>query len=321
MKKLLIIPLFLLPVLTFAQVTPPNLIQLSGIYIEPTNSAWDFDAPSLPSGCLQVDAQGHFASTGQNCASGNASTSPGGLTNQIQYNSFGSFGGDSHFIWASSTQLMTVTGSLAVTSATSSIFQNLIVTNSTTTSATTTNWAVSGLSQLGTIISGLWNGTKIGLLFGGTNADLSGTGGTNQVLKQSSSGAAITAGTLASTNLSDTANIVLLNGSQTFTGTVNFGGLTASTLTVGGTSIVPIATTTASLGGGLLTAGSCASVTATTTTAINTSMVVNVTPVTYPGDGTSWDGYVGPSNTIIVKVCGLITVTPTATQYNVKVTP
>jgi hypothetical protein len=216
---------------------------------------------------------------------------------------------------------LTLAGSLAITSATSSTFQNLTATSATTTNATTTNYAISGLSQLGTIISGLWNGTKIGLLFGGTNADLSATGGSNQVLKQSSSGAAITVGTLASSNLSDSSNIALLNGSQTFTGTVNFGGLTASTATVGGTSIVPIATTTASLGGGLLTAGSCSSVTATTTSNITTSMAVAVTPVTYPGDGTSWDAYIGPSNTVIVKVCGLITVTPTASQYNIRIIP
>lgn len=51
----------------------------------------------------------------------------------------------------------------------------------------------------------------LGLAKGGTNADLSATGGTNQVLKQASSGAAITVGTLATTNLSD------VTGKTTFT--------------------------------------------------------------------------------------------------------
>ncbi len=77
------------------------------------------------------------------------------------------------------------------------------------------------ITRLGTIASGVWNGTKIGLAYGGTNADLSATGGSNQLLKQASSGAAITVGTIASANLSDTANIPLLNANQTFTGTGN----------------------------------------------------------------------------------------------------
>ncbi len=129
------------------------------------------------------------------------------------------------------------------------------------------------ITRLGTIASGVWNGTKIGLLYGGTNvdlsasgsstnvlaidgshvisardlvagdipnlaaskitsgalalarggtnADLSATGGANQLLKQASSGAAITVGTMASTGLSDTANIARLDANQTFTGTGN----------------------------------------------------------------------------------------------------
>lgn len=50
------------------------------------------------------------------------------------------------------------------------------------------------ITTLGTIATGTWQATKIGLTYGGTNADLSATGGTSQFLKQSSSGAAITVG-------------------------------------------------------------------------------------------------------------------------------
>lgn len=60
---------------------------------------------------------------------------------------------------------------------------------------------------------------QLALARGGTNADLSATGGTSQVLKQVSAGAAITVGTLASSNLSDTANIPLINANNHFTGT------------------------------------------------------------------------------------------------------
>jgi len=65
----------------------------------------------------------------------------------------------------------------------------------------------SSIVTVGTITTGVWHGTKIGLLYGGTNADLSGTGGTSQVLQQSTSGAAITVGQLAIADLSNAANI------------------------------------------------------------------------------------------------------------------
>lgn len=60
--------------------------------------------------------------------------------------------------------------------------------------------------------------SQLGLSRGGTHADLSATGGTNQVLKQSSAGADITVGTLAATNLSD------VFSQQTFTPALAFGG-------------------------------------------------------------------------------------------------
>lgn len=47
-----------------------------------------------------------------------------------------------------------------------------------------------------------WSG-KLGLSRGGTNADLSATGGASQVLKQTTSGAAVTVGQLATTDMSD----------------------------------------------------------------------------------------------------------------------
>lgn len=46
------------------------------------------------------------------------------------------------------------------------------------------------------VTTGIWNATKIGLAYGGTNADLSATGGASQVLQQASAGAAITVGQL-----------------------------------------------------------------------------------------------------------------------------
>lgn len=136
-------------------------------------------------------------------------------------------------------------------------------------------------------------------------------------------------GSLLVTGSSTLQNFTALQSTSTnatstnlFSTTASSTNLFTSTFKIGGLAVSPIvSTTTASLGGGLLTAGSCASVTATTTSTISTSMAVAVTPVTYPGDGTNWDAYIGPNNTVIVKVCGLITVTPTATTYNIRVIP
>lgn len=61
------------------------------------------------------------------------------------------------------------------------------------------------ITTLGTIGTGAWQGTKVGLAYGGTNADLSGTGGTSQVLKQTGVGSAVTVGQLAFTDISGVA--------------------------------------------------------------------------------------------------------------------
>ncbi len=78
--------------------------------------------------------------------------------------------------------------------------------------------------------------------------------------------------------------------------------------------------TTSSLGGSLLTAGSCTSGTVSITGA-TTSMVATASPVTYPGDGNYWLAYVSASNTVTVKVCAVLSLTPTASAYNVRVQP
>lgn len=87
------------------------------------------------------------------------------------------------------------------------------VANATTTPAITlTLGALTGVTSFnglvitantGAVTTGAWNATKIGLLYGGTNADLSGTGGTSQVLKQTTAGGAITVAQLAASDMSN----------------------------------------------------------------------------------------------------------------------
>lgn len=85
-----------------------------------------------------------------------------------------------------------------------------------------------------------------------------------------------------------------------------------------GTMSASLSGTTGSIGGGALLAAACTSGTVAVTGA-TTSMTVNVTPNTYPGDGSLFFGYVSSSNTVTVKVCAIAALTPTAGTYNVRV--
>jgi hypothetical protein len=76
--------------------------------------------------------------------------------------------------------------------------------------------------------------------------------------------------------------------------------------------------TTGSIGGGALLAGACTSGTMTIAGALP-GMGVIVSPNTYPGDGTIWLGYVSSANTVTVKVCAILALTPTASTYGVRI--
>lgn len=78
--------------------------------------------------------------------------------------------------------------------------------------------------------------------------------------------------------------------------------------------------TSASLGGSLLTIGTCASVTSSVANVTN-SMTCNATPATYPGDGNYWYCYISSANVVTTKVCAVATLTPTASLYNLRITP
>ncbi len=149
--------------------------------------------------------------------------------------------------------------------------------NSTTTNATTTNLRVSGTSALGTVAAGTWNGTAIGLAYGGTGADTSAyssgllgltTGTMTDVDSEAefetimgSDYLTVTASDITSANLatilSDETGTgsVVFSDSPTFTGSAQFAGLrvTASStlgyasstaLTVSGTSYLNFASST-----------------------------------------------------------------------------
>ena len=84
----------------------------------------------------------------------------------------------------------------------------------------------------------------------------------------------------------------------------------------------PLRGTTAAIGGGALTPGSCAAGTATVTGATS-SMVASASPSADPDStlstGIAIYAFVSSSNTVTVRVCAIVTVTPASTTYNVAV--
>lgn len=90
----------------------------------------------------------------------------------------------------------------------------------TTFSIISTYAGQNSIATVGTIGTGAWQGTKIGLAYGGTNADLSATGGTGYILQQVSTGAAITSGPITPAMLPAVAST-----SSNLFSSINYGGL------------------------------------------------------------------------------------------------
>ncbi len=59
------------------------------------------------------------------------------------------------------------------------------------------------ITALGTVTAGVWNGTAIGVAYGGTGTSLAATGGTSQVLRQSTVGGTVSVSQLACADLSN----------------------------------------------------------------------------------------------------------------------
>ncbi len=157
-----------------------------------------------------------------------------------------------------------------------------------------------------------------------TNGTMSGTAISNAPI----SGSAISGGSITSAALSS----VTVSGSSISGGSINntaigqttpaagsFTSLSAASLSLNGSPLLPVLSgTSGSIGGGLLVAGACSQGSVTISGA-SVGMAVVATPNTYPGDASAWKAYVSAANTVIVKVCALIAVTPSASTYNVRV--
>ncbi len=156
---------------------------------------------------------------------------------------------------------------------------------------------------MGFDVQGANNFTFTSHTFGATEFQIFGVGGSSWLAVGSSSSAAPTlSANGAASNIS-----------------VNIAPKGSGTLQVGGVALLPSLTgTTGSIGGSALAAGACTSGTVAVSGS-TTSMAVQATPATYPGDGTFWHGYVSTAGTVTVKVCAAVALTPTASTYNVRV--
>ena len=103
--------------------------------------------------------------------------------------------------------IITVTGALNAT-------VSLGGTLSTATQNSVTT--MTGLTSVGTIATGTWNATIIGLSKGGTGVSLAGTGGTSQFLRQNTVGGTITVVRPSISDLSDGSNVAVLNAANAF---------------------------------------------------------------------------------------------------------
>lgn len=102
------------------------------------------------------------------------------------------------------------------------------------------------------------------------------------------------------------------------TGAPGTNGTNGSNGTDGAAGPAALTGTTSAIGGGLLLAAGCTSGMATVTGA-TTAMTAAASPVTYPGDGAQYQAYVSSANTVTVKVCALLALTPVSSVYRVRV--
>lgn len=117
------------------------------------------------------------------------------------------------------------------------------------------------ITRLGTVVSGVWQGTLIGVLYGGTGANLSATGGAGQYVKQATIGGAFTVGTIPASDIASGAALTRVDDTNV-------------TLTLGGSPTTALLATTS------LTLGWTGTLAATRLNSNVVQSVVNDTNVT-----------------------------------------
>lgn len=237
------------------------------------------------------------------CAAAGGGSAAGSNT-QVQYNNSGSFGASADFTWDNSVKLLNVNESTNQLSPGINIVGGSGISHALlgfTDQLGGTSYAVGGIG--GVFVLGDFNP--------GTNTIV-------RALEVNGSTGTVTSSTLKASSSRalgiNSAGQVNLNGS---TGTANYvitanGGSPASWSPIALSGLSPI------IGGGALTAGQCASDTVSVVGA-DVGMGIIATPRTYPGDGAVWMAYSNATDSVTVKVCAIVALTPTSSRYDVRV--
>jgi hypothetical protein len=109
-------------------------------------------------------------------------------------------------------------------------------------------------------------------------------------------------------------------GTLFFNTTTNLLSVCKVTDTLVTVMVPPLRGTTGTITGTILVIGGCDTGTASIAGA-TTSMHASASPVTDPGTGVVWHAWVSSANTVTVKECALLSLTPANTTYNVVVNP
>jgi len=185
----------------------------------------EYGSPAVPTVALMPIAATGIPSVGSAIQSGSQITASttvvsaaAGSNGDVQFNNGGStFGASSLFTWDNINNILTVAS--AVVTGNVTIGGTLIITGNLTATVINalTGFQVNGAAATGKYLRG--NGTDfvsatlsgsdvgtglVGVTYGGTGANLSGTGGAHQVLKQSTLGGNVTVGQLAYSDISGT---------------------------------------------------------------------------------------------------------------------
>lgn len=244
------------------------------------------------------------------CASAGGGGTPGGSNNQVQYNASGAFGASANFFY----DYGNVSGA--------ALHLNTAAGQSAPILSIAAPAGSGGMTVL--FDDSFWFGVyyriaETGGVFNIGAANSTG-GDAGRGLEITNGGAGVTATAIEALGGHrvgiNSLGAVNINGSAGTTGQVivSAGSGAAAWTTIG------YSATSGSIGGGALIAGACSNA-ATTVTGATTSMAAVASPVTDPGDGAVWLAYVSAADTVTVKVCAIVAMTPTASAYNIRVTP
>lgn len=308
MKRLLaLLLLAVIPVTASAQVYnkfgPATGVLKGSTSTYQTSAAAASDITGLFSGTCNSST---FLRGDNSCATPASGGTPGGVDGNVQFNSSGSFGGNNALFWDNSAFRLTINGWSSKTdpflwlhAASGATAGESIQFDDTNNSHDYVRINYSGAH----FTFGASNSSGASLDDG---FDMVTSSNTVQSTTLKANG-----GSALGINSSGAVNV---NGSSGTTGKV----LTSHGFAAATWDGVYDSATSASVGGGALAAGACASQATSVASAVPNQGVV-VTPDTYPGDGFYWVGYVDSFGSVTVKICSVIGGTPTASVYEIRV--